>query len=148
MSENTVERAVDLLTRRNRYIEADRIFQEIGNRVSWQANLQRLQRNISYRAAEASLQAREYEGARRAAQRAVAANPKDYRAHLLLGRILVGLSPSGAPSEDAEKELLQAVGLADQEPEVWVALLQYLKHSGQAETEKAKQTLQQAEKKF
>jgi tetratricopeptide (TPR) repeat protein len=140
MSETSIERTVDLLTKAHRYIDANKIFEEVAKRVRLNSNLQRLQGNISFRVAEASLEARNLYMAMRAAERAVAANPNNYRAHLLLGRILAGRG------EPAEKELRRAIELNEREPDGWVALIHYFKRLGQKD--KAMEVLQQAEKSF
>ena len=73
-------------------------------------------------AAEIALRNQQHERALELARQAVSADSRDYRDHIWLGQILWALD---RPAQ-AEQALRHAVALADQAPDAWVALIQYL----------------------
>jgi tetratricopeptide (TPR) repeat protein len=75
-----------------------------------------------------SLRNREYAQALGLAEDGVAANPKDYRAHLWLAQVRWAMDVHSA---EVEPSLRQAVALAGDSPEAQVALVQYLARSAQ-----------------
>jgi tetratricopeptide (TPR) repeat protein len=126
------ERAVALLYERHRYTEAYEVARQLPKQMRLSGELQKL-------VAELALQTGDDKGrALGLAQKAVAQGSTDYRDHLWLGRMLW---LSGRPKE-AEPAFRQALKLADNVPDTWVALIQYLaatkrKEEAQAAVEKA-----------
>jgi tetratricopeptide (TPR) repeat protein len=126
----TIERAVELLTKRQRYFEADKILQELAKQSPLTGNLQQLSAHVALQAAAASLiDERDFQLALRRARNAVASNPENYKAHMVLGQILSAgaAQPDGQQlAQEAEDSLRRAVKMAENEPETWVALVQHL----------------------
>lgn len=115
-----VRRAVQLLYERRRYLEAEQILSRVQDLSAFAGDMSRL-------AAEISVQTRDYERAAQLARKAVAAGSTDPRDHIWLGQILwiVG------QRDEAEVALKQAVRLAEKDPDVWVALVQFLTRNGE-----------------
>ncbi len=130
-----VRRAVQLLYERHRYAEADQLLQHLQEHAPQLADLDRL-------GAEVALHQRAADRAVRLARKAVSADSKDHRALLWLGQVLL---LAGQPAE-AEPVLRRAVGLADQVPETWVALVQALVRMGHKD--RAEAALREAEQKL
>src|SRR5262249_16516947 len=78
-------------------------------------------------AADISLRKRDPARAVKLALEAVPKDSKDYRDYLWLGQVLAA---SGQRASEAEQPLRRALELADQMPETWVSLLQYLANRG------------------
>jgi tetratricopeptide (TPR) repeat protein len=123
-----IGRAVRLLAQRQRYFEADRVLRLLPEATPLRGEYQRL-------AAEVSLQSRDYARAMRLARKAVAADSADYRDHVWLGQMLWA---TGRRAE-AEPVLRRAAERSGGAAEPWVALVQYLAHTGQKD--KAEQAI-------
>ena len=142
----TFERAVELLTKHQRYLEADRILQELAKQSPLTGNLQQLSAEVALKAATASLlEERDFQLALRRARSVVASNPGNYKAHLVLGQIL-SVGATRQLASEAEKSLRRAVELAPNEPETWVALVQHLARA--KKKDKAEESLRQAQEKL
>ncbi len=107
---------VQLLYKRQRYDEAEKEIARLQREVQNAPELQRL-------AADISLRNQDLDRAITLAKQAVSTDSKDYRDHLWLGQMLAAGTPGSA---EAERELRRAVELAEQVPETWVALVQFL----------------------
>jgi tetratricopeptide (TPR) repeat protein len=118
---------VQLLYQRQRYAEADQEIRRLQKQLPRSTDLQRL-------AADISLRNQDPVRAVQLAQQAVSADSTDYRDHLWLGQILAA---SERRSVEAERRLRRAVELADNVPETWVALVQYLARTEQKQEAEA-----------
>ena len=130
-----IQRLVRLLFERQRFQEADRVIRGLQEESA-------LPEGLSQLAPEIALQIPDAERALSLARQAVAEQPKDHRNHLWLG---LSLWASGKPVE-AEASLRRALELADHVPETWVALVQFLAGTGQAD--KAEAAAREAEEKL
>lgn len=110
-----IRRTLELLFKRNRYADANRIMAKLQDQTVVFSQLQRY-------AAEMSLQNRDFDHAVELAQKAVSSNSTDYHDYIWLGQIL-GVVGRRA---EAETSLRRAVELAANEPEPRVALVQFL----------------------
>jgi cellulose synthase operon protein C len=121
-----IRRVIEMLTAQQRYPEADQMLQRLGEGSAVFAGMERA-------AAEVMVAHRhDVAGAVKLAQKAVAADSKDFQDHLWLGRIL------WAAHQPAEASFRRAAALAPQEPAVWVGLVNYLVRSdNKPEAEKA-----------
>jgi len=131
-----VRRVVQLLYQQQRYTEADRVIRRLEEQQTpFSADLGRM-------AAEISLRLDDFDRALEMA-RQVAAGSKAYRDHIWLGQVLSLLGqrakiekrgPESAKMlREAENEFRQAIKLAENVPDTWVALIQFLGRTGQAE---------------
>jgi tetratricopeptide (TPR) repeat protein len=133
-----LRRAVELLYERNRYPEA----YDLLRRVPDQASLPNLTQRV---AAEVALHSQDRSRALSLAQAAVAADSKDYRDHLWLGRVYWA---GGQPAR-AEAALLRARELAPTAPETWVALVQFLAATEKTEKkERAREEVEAAHRRL
>lgn len=117
-----VQRLVQLLYERRRYLDADDVLRQLQEAAPLPAELGRL-------AVEISLHNRDPQRALTLAQSAVAAQPTDYRNYLWHG---FSLGASGR-AQEAEAAFRHAVELAGRVPETWVALIDYLTRTRQGE---------------
>ncbi len=113
---------VQLLTKQQRYDEADQVMRQLQQQAQLSPDDQKLfidvsLRNDDFRAAEDIL------------SKSTPADSKDYHDQLWIGKVL---SANGRPSAEAEKAFRRAIALADAVPETWVALIQYLVRINQA----------------
>lgn len=132
-SPTTVLRATQLLFERGRYAQADQVLQKLQDPSILTGEQQRL-------AADLALRSRDYDRALAQARAAEAADPKDFRNPLWLGRILylVGRqaqadgrkAEAGARLAEAEKAVRRSVGLAGPNPGPRVFLVQILVGDG------------------
>jgi tetratricopeptide (TPR) repeat protein len=114
-----LRRLVELLNEERRYNEAQAVLRLVPEQSPIAEQLRRV-------AAEVSWQTGDYDRALTLAQKAVAADSKDYRDHVWLGQMLW----AARKVDDAEAHLRQAVQLAGAEPAAWVALIQFLARTG------------------
>jgi tetratricopeptide (TPR) repeat protein len=123
-----LQRAAELLTWKRRYSEAYAVLRKLPQDTPLSEGMQKLY-------AEAALQgANDLGRALELAEKAVAADATDYRQYLWLGRMLWATHQP----EKAESAFRRALALADNVPETWVTLIQYLaadKRKKDAETE-------------
>ncbi|MGO8751158.1 MAG: tetratricopeptide repeat protein [Thermoguttaceae bacterium] len=145
-SPRAIYRLVLLMLERHRYLEADRVLSRLQEQRSpFSTDLTRL-------AAEVSFRLEDFDRALELARRN-AANSKDYRDHLWLGRVL-GISGQRAKDDgrrteseslwrEAEKELRTSVELAKNSAVAWVSVVQFLAGTGQKE--RAMQALKEAQ---
>jgi tetratricopeptide (TPR) repeat protein len=131
-----VRQLVQLLYKRQRYDEADQQIRKLQQQSPITADLQRL-------AVDVSLRRQDPIRAVKLARQAVPADSKDYHDYLWLGQVLAA---SGQQEKEAEDNLRHAVALADQVPETWVALVQYLASGGRQQD--AETAIQQARTKL
>lgn len=130
-----VRRVVQLLNQRGRNLEADRLIEDLLEKAPPVGLLGQL-------AAEKSLRNRDQGQALELARQAIAPDSKDYRDLLWLAQILWAAKK---PAE-AEAELRRAVAMAGGEPEVWMALVQFL--AGTDQKLAAEQTIEEARQKL
>jgi tetratricopeptide (TPR) repeat protein len=129
-----IRRAAELLSERSRYFEADQIVRKLPE-VALVGDLRRL-------AAVVSLRNRDYDRALTLAERAVAAGSKDYRDHVWLGQVLAAVPKR---ESEAEAKLREAVKLAPEIPETWLALINHL---ARRDRQKAEEAIREAERKL
>jgi tetratricopeptide (TPR) repeat protein len=134
-----IRRAAEILSARGRHIEANEIIRKLPEHVPLSGGLQRVVAEVMLRAGDDRNRALEL------AENAVAADSKDYREHIWLGRMLAA-SGQKNKTEKAEGAFRQAVSLADTTPEPWLALVRYLTVNGkikeaEAEVVKAQRKL-------
>jgi tetratricopeptide (TPR) repeat protein len=129
-----VRRAVQLLYERQRYVEADQIIRKLPVQAPISGDLVKL-------AAEISLRKQDAQRALELAQHAVPTESRDYRDRMWIGQILWAVQRN----EEAEQHLRQAVALAPEVPDPWVALVQFLARTGQQK--KAEAALSDAQTK-
>ncbi len=121
-----IRRLMHLLYEGRRYQEADQLLQILRDQSPFLADLDRL-------GAALALGKQDFNLALSLAQKAGLKESKDYRDHLWLGQILWAAKQDAA----AEAELRQAVALADDKPETWVALVHFLARTGKKEPAQA-----------
>ena len=143
-----IRRAVQMLTDRQRYAEADRILRRVEEQqLPFSSDLGRV-------AAEISLRLDDFDRALELARAAIDSESVNFRDHIWLGQVLSilgqregGRSAGGvAMYDEAESEFRQAIELSEDRPEPWVALIQFLARTGQRD--KAEQTVAQAEEQI
>jgi tetratricopeptide (TPR) repeat protein len=127
-----VRKTIELLFKRNRYADANRVMTKLQDQTVVSGQLQRY-------AAEASLRNRDYEHAVELAKRAVSSKSTNYRDYVWLGQILGVVGRTA----DAEANLRRAIELAPSDPEPRVVLVQFLANTGQKE--KAETELREVE---
>jgi cellulose synthase operon protein C len=115
-SPRVIRKLVELLYKKQRYAEADQEIRRLQKQTLIAADMQRL-------AADLSLRNQDPSRAVELATAAVAKDSKDFRDHLWLGQILAA---SGKQADEAEAELRQAVAMAPEAAETWVALVRLL----------------------
>jgi tetratricopeptide (TPR) repeat protein len=120
-------RAAELLSRYQRYAEADRLFRDHFRDQTL------LPHEAQMVAAEAALRSQETARALSLAKAAVPGDSKDYRHHLWLGRMYYAADQR----DQAGAEFARARDLAGAEPDTWVALVQFLAATGQKEKARA-----------
>jgi tetratricopeptide (TPR) repeat protein len=130
-----IQRLVQLLNSRRRYMEADQVIRKLPERALLASATQKL-------AAETSLGVNDIPRAVDFATKAVSAESDNYRDHLWLGHVLWA---ANRPAE-AEAALRRAVTLTDKNAAPWVALVQHLARTG--EKEKAESVLREARKRL
>jgi tetratricopeptide (TPR) repeat protein len=108
-----VQRLVQLLLARDRYLEADAVLRRAQQQGALPVNLARL-------AADIALRVRNYDRALTLARQVPAVPGQEYRQHLWRGQILTA---AGRLTE-AEEELQEALRLGDRAPAPWLALLE------------------------
>jgi tetratricopeptide (TPR) repeat protein len=126
---------VQALIRCRRFAEAEREVRQLQSSDLTGSGLGRLAAELSLRNQEPAL-------AVKTALETVSADSADYRDHVWLGQVLATANPG---DENAEKHLRRAVALAEQAPETWVALVQYLASTGRPD--EAKKAVAEARKK-
>jgi len=143
-----VRRVVQLLSGRERYLEADRIIRRLQEQQEpFSAELGRM-------AAEVSLRLDNFDRALEMA-RQVAADSTEYQDHAWLGQVL-GILAQRAKMEqrtteaqdmlrEAEEELRLALKLADESTGAWVTLIQFFGRTDQIQ--KAEQAIAEAQRK-
>jgi tetratricopeptide (TPR) repeat protein len=127
-SRRAVVRAVQLLTARRRFLEADQVIRKYQVRRP-------LDRDLCRTAVEVALRARHFPRALALARQGPGPRPRDYRDHLWLGKVLAA---AGRPAE-AEEEFHRALRLGRRIPDPWVALVTFQAETGQKE--QARQTM-------
>lgn len=132
---NVIRRLVQLLYERQQYAEADEVLRGLQARAPISDDLARL-------AAEVSLRNLNPDRALELARQAVPSDSKDYKERIWLGQIL---SATGRGVE-AEKEFRQAIDLAPDQPDPWVALI--LHHARRKESQQGEAVIKQAEEKL
>ncbi|AGA29620.1 tetratricopeptide repeat protein [Singulisphaera acidiphila] len=130
-----VRRVVQLLNERGRNVEADRLVEDLLEGASPVGLLGQL-------AAEMSLRNRDQGQALDLARQAISPDSKDYRDRVWLAQMLWAAKK---PAE-AEGELRRAVEIAGGEPDVWLALVQFLVGTDQKVA--AMQAIEQARKQL
>lgn len=130
-----VRRVVQLLNQRGRIVEADRLIEDL-LKTSAPVGL------LGQLAAEKSLRNQDQGQALELARQAIAPDSKDYRDRLWLAQMLWAAKK---PAE-AEAELRRTVEMASGEPEVWLALVQFLAETDQKLA--AEKVLEQAGQKL
>ena len=131
---------VQLLTKRQRFDEADRVMRQMQEQAQLSPADEKLDIALL-------IQKNNFESAVSLMQKKTSADSKDYRDQLWMGQVL---SANGRSSKEAEQALRRAVALAEKVPDTWVALLQYLVLTNQTpkaieELEKAKGILSPTE---
>lgn len=130
-----VRQLVQLLYQQQRFDEAEQEIRRL-QRLAPSADLQRLIVDIALRKQDPLQAARE-------ALDAVATDSNDYRDHLWLGQVL---ALANQQPELADKHLRRAVELGAENPETWLALVQFLTATGQRK--EAEETIAQAQAKI
>jgi tetratricopeptide (TPR) repeat protein len=130
-----IRRAVQLLSERRRYLEAEQLLGRLQEQMPLTGDLQRL-------ASAVSQHTRGRERALELARQAVADEPDDPHHRLWLGQLLWSMRHV----EEAEQAFREAVRVADDIPDTWVALVQHLARTRQ--TEAANAALEEAAKKL
>jgi tetratricopeptide (TPR) repeat protein len=123
-----IQRAAELLTRKRRYGEAYALLRKLPQDAPLSEGMQKLYAEVALQGANDLGRALEL------AEKAVPPNATDYRQHLWLGRML----RATRQPEKAESAFRRALALADNVPETWVTLIQFLatdKRTKEAETE-------------
>jgi cellulose synthase operon protein C len=126
-----IRRAAELLTARGRHAEANAIIKKLPEHTPLSGDLQRVVAEVMLRAGDDRDQALSL------AEKAVAADSRDYREYIWLGRMLLA-SGQVEQAEKVEAMFRKAVTLADTEPAAWLTLIQYLalmKKTKEAEAE-------------
>jgi tetratricopeptide (TPR) repeat protein len=129
-----IRRLVQLLYERQRYVEADEVIRKLPEQAPISGDLAKL-------AAEMSLRNQDAERALELAQLAVSADSRSYQDHVWLGQILWALGRN----DEAEKHFREAITLADDAPDPWVALVQFLARTKQQD--RAEEVLREARAK-
>jgi tetratricopeptide (TPR) repeat protein len=114
-SPDVIRRAVRLLHQRRRFVEADDLLGRLQDREALLGDLGRA-------AAEVALFRKDTARALELARKAVAADSKDHAELIWLGHVLCAANRW----PEAEPLFRRALALAEQSPEAWVALVQYL----------------------
>jgi tetratricopeptide (TPR) repeat protein len=130
-----IRRLVELYYEQKQYAEAESVLRRLPKEAGGADRFLQV-------AAEVSLAAREFARALELAAKAVPTDTKDYRKQLWLSRVL---ALAGKPKE-AEAPLLRARDLAPDEPDVWVALVQYRVNRNQRPA--AKKTIEEARQRL
>ena len=112
---DVVRCVVQMLYERRRFVEADQIIRRLPEQAPVSGELVKL-------AAEISLRRQDAQRALELAQSAVAAESPDSRDHVWVGQVLWAVGRH----DEAERHLRRAVALAEDRPEPWVALVQFL----------------------
>ncbi|HEY7314568.1 MAG TPA: tetratricopeptide repeat protein [Gemmataceae bacterium] len=123
-----IQRAAELLTGKRRYAEAYAMLRKLPPDAPLSEGMQKLYAEVALQGGNDTGRALEL------AEKAVSSGSTDYRQYLWLGRMLWATRQP----EKAESAFRRAVQLADNAPEPWVALIQYLaadKKTKEAETE-------------
>jgi tetratricopeptide (TPR) repeat protein len=148
-SPRALRRAVQLLSQRQRFLDADRLIRRIEEQQNpFSTDLGRLASEISLRLDEFD---RALEMARQAAR-----DSKQYGDHVWLGQVLSILGQRAKAEQrtkeademfgEAEREFRRAVELAVEATDAWVALIRFLGRTGQKE--KAEQAIVEAKQKI
>ena len=144
---SAIRRAIELLTDRQRFLEADRLIRGLEEQYNpFSAGLARL-------AAEVSLRLDNFDRALDIARQA-AADSKEYRDHIWLGQVLgiLGqrakregrISDSEGMLTEAETELRRAVGIAPEATDAWVAIIGFFARTDQSQ--KAEEAISEGQK--
>lgn len=113
-------RAIQLLYERQRYAEADKVFQKLILRTPFSSDLMRL-------GADLALRSQRLDDAVELAKQAIKADSTNYKDHLWLGQVLW----AAERLDEAEVSLRRALRLAEQAPETWIVLVQFLARTNQ-----------------
>ncbi len=113
-------RAIQLLYERQRYAEADKVFQQLILRTPFSSDLTRL-------GVDLALRSQRLDQAVDLAKQAVKADSTDYKDHLWLGQVLW----AAERFDEAEASLRRALRLGEQAPETWIVLVQFLARTNQ-----------------
>ncbi|MBX6312993.1 MAG: tetratricopeptide repeat protein [Isosphaeraceae bacterium] len=132
-----IRRLVRLLYEHHRYDEADQALGMLSEQAPLPDDLKRL-------AAAISLHTQDPEHALQRAHAAGLAQSPDYRDHVWLGQLLEASGPGRHAA--AEAELRRAVMMAEDAPDPWVALVQFLARTGQKP--QAEAALREAQRKL
>jgi tetratricopeptide (TPR) repeat protein len=135
-SPEAIRQLVLLLYEYHRYAETELVLRKLPEEQPLSPDLVRV-------AAELSFQNHDYDQAVALAEKAVSEPSKDYRDCIWLGVIL---SRKPERQADAERALRQAIALAGDIPDTWVALVRYLVSRG--EKDRAVAEIRQAEAKL
>jgi tetratricopeptide (TPR) repeat protein len=130
-----IRHVVQLLSGRGRFLEADKMIQTLKEQNVPLGELNRV-------AAEVALWKQDTGLALQMAQSAVSADSKDYRDQIWLGQ----MRWAAGKNTDAEAAFRKAIALAEQAPEGWLALAQFLTRTG--DKGKAEELVAQAQKKL
>jgi tetratricopeptide (TPR) repeat protein len=131
LGENNPEvarRALQLLYEAQRYDEASELLRKLPEQAAVLINQNAMVIDLSLRNGD-------YRQAQELAEKACADKPDDYRNHIWLAHVRWTLDPR---SSEVEPALRRAVALADNVPDTWLPLIQFLARTGQkdrAETE-------------
>jgi tetratricopeptide (TPR) repeat protein len=132
-----IRRGVEMLSRRQRYLEADKMLQKLAEQSASFEGVER-------QAAEVALHKHDTGLALSLAQKAVPVDSNKYEDQLWLGHIqwAAGLR------EAARAPFTRAIALAPQEPAVWVAYIHYLARMGDKEKKEAQAKIEEARQKL
>lgn len=124
-----IKRSIQILYQQRRYDQANQILRTLQEQLPISNELQRL-------AADISIQTRDYSKALTQARKAVSNESPDYKDHIWLGQVLwiIGQRAAGEGRKDeansrqseATAELRRAVELGRNQPDAWIALIQFL----------------------
>jgi tetratricopeptide (TPR) repeat protein len=128
----TMQRVLPLLYTAGRFDEAQQLLRKLQEQVPLTDDLQRF-------AGTLALQDRDPARALKHFEQALAADPDDYRNHMVLGG---GLWMNGE-AEKAEASLRRAVELGSKAPETWILLVQFLAENGRKDEARAEIQLAQ-----
>jgi tetratricopeptide (TPR) repeat protein len=125
-----IDRIISLLGRMKRQADIAKLYDKLPDPLTVHGNLK-------YVAMDMALRKQDYTRALALAKKAVEDDPKDYRNYLWLAQVYMRMQETEQQAQ-AEPALRQAVALASDAPETWVALVKYLviaKHKDMAESE-------------
>jgi tetratricopeptide (TPR) repeat protein len=130
-----IRHAVEMLTREERYLEADQLVRRLGDPHLLEGDFGRM-------AVSNTLRLEDFDRALEWARKAVPLDSPDYKDHIWLGQLLWAADQP----QQAEARFRHAVQLAGKAPDARVALVQYLARTRQ--TEKALAAIRDAERQL